>query len=156
MDHRKVGIQILFSICENIKEEGINEERAYEHMMKSVFNENNFKLRREGILFLQRYFKSNEDKIEELMKTDRFQYFYMQELQGYFEDEDQQLICDSLEAVCPILGSVDNEMINIMIAKLVPLLDFKSHTTTEVTEQVSKLFGEITYKLHQRGLLEEH
>ena len=63
VDQRKVGIQILFSICENIGEEGLNKEKAYVKMMKSVFNETNFRIRIEGIMFLQRYFKMNEDNI---------------------------------------------------------------------------------------------
>ena len=58
--------------------------------------------------------------------------------------------------MCPILEYIDNDMVSAMMSKLIPMLDFKSHTTSDVTEQVSRLFGEVTYKLHQRGLLMEH
>jgi len=33
---------------------------AYVKMMKSVFNETNYKLRRDGIIFLQKYFQNAE------------------------------------------------------------------------------------------------
>jgi hypothetical protein len=36
------------------------------------------------------------------------------------------------------------------------MLDIKCHTTLEVTEQVAGVFGEITHKLNERGLLMEH
>ena len=58
IEHRKVGNKILFSVCANIGEPGMDECPSFVKLMKSVFNETNYKLRRDGIIFLQRYFKS--------------------------------------------------------------------------------------------------
>ena len=55
-------------------------------MMKSVFIETNFKLRRDGIIFMKDYFR--EQDIQALAQTDRFQYLYLPELLGYLEDDD--------------------------------------------------------------------
>lgn len=57
IEHRKVGNKILFAVCENIGEEGMDQCQAYVRMMKSVFIETNYKLRHDGVLFLQAYFK---------------------------------------------------------------------------------------------------
>ena len=81
-----MGNRILFSICSNIGEQGLDNEQAYVKMMKSVFIETNFKLRRDGIIFMKDYFK--EQDMEALVATDRFQYLYLPELLGYLEDDD--------------------------------------------------------------------
>lgn len=78
----------MFSIAANIGEKGLDEEYAYVKMMKSVFIENNFKLRIDGIVFLKNYFNSYPD-IEQLTKTERFEDLYLPELLGYLEDGDQ-------------------------------------------------------------------
>lgn len=88
IENRKVGNRILFSIAANIGEKGLDEEYAYVKMMKSVFIENNFKLRIDGIVFLKNYFNSYPD-IEQLTKTERFEDLYLPELLGYLEDGDQ-------------------------------------------------------------------
>lgn len=61
----------MFSIAANIGEKGLDKEYAYVKMMKSVFIENNFKLRIDGIVFLKEYFNNYPD-IEQLIKTERF------------------------------------------------------------------------------------
>ena len=59
---------------------------GYVKLMRSVFIETNYKLRRDGIIFMGRYFKSQD--LDELSKSERFQYVYLPELLGYMEDED--------------------------------------------------------------------
>jgi hypothetical protein len=56
-------------------------------MMKGVFNDNNYKLRQEGILFLKNYFKMNNSA--EFCQGERFLYLYLPETLNYLEDGDQ-------------------------------------------------------------------
>jgi hypothetical protein len=86
IEHRKVGNKILFSVCQYVGEKGMDACPQYVKMMKSVFNETNYKLRRDGIIFLQKYFQNAE--LTELSQSDRFLYLYIPELLGYLEDED--------------------------------------------------------------------
>ena len=86
IEHRKVGIKILFSICSSIGEQGLDQEQTYVNMMKSVFIETNYKLRRDGIIFMQDYFKNQDVAV--LVESDRFKNLYLPELLGYLEDED--------------------------------------------------------------------
>ena len=55
-------------------------------MMKGVFYDNNYNLRREGILFLRKYFeiKSNPTFCE----SERFMLLYLPEALNYLEDGD--------------------------------------------------------------------
>lgn len=52
IEHRKVGNKILFSVCANIGESGLDKCLSYVKLMKAVFIETNYKLRRDGIIFL--------------------------------------------------------------------------------------------------------
>ena len=110
IESRKVGNRILFSIAANIGEEGLDKEYAYIKMMRAVFNENNFKLRIDGIVFLKNYF-NNYQNISQLIETDRFQDLYLPELLGYLEDGDQQLVCDAILCAMPLLDYLEEEVI---------------------------------------------
>jgi hypothetical protein len=70
IEHRKVGNKILFTVCRNLGEAGLDECPQYVKLMKTVFVETNYKLRRDGIIFLQMYFK--QQNLALLSKTDRF------------------------------------------------------------------------------------
>lgn len=86
IEHRKVGNKILFNVCQNLGEAGLDECPSYVKLMKQVFNESNYKLRRDGIIFLQKYFK--QQNLEQLTKTDRYQFIYLPEMLVFLEDED--------------------------------------------------------------------
>lgn len=73
-------------MCLNLGEAGMDECPQYVKLMKTVFIETNYKLRRDGIIFLQQYFKQQD--LAELSKSDRYQYIYLPELLSYIEDED--------------------------------------------------------------------
>jgi hypothetical protein len=53
IEHRKVGNKILFAVCLNLGEAGLDECPQYVKLMKTVFIETNYKLRRDGIIFMQ-------------------------------------------------------------------------------------------------------
>lgn len=125
-------------------------------MMKSVFIENNFKLRIDGIVFLKNYFSNFED-IEKLTKTDRFNYLYLPELLGYLEDGDQQLVCDAIVAATPLLEFLEEEVIvKIFLPQLLHFFCIKQHTTQEITEAIARNIGIIAYRLNNRNFLKPH
>ncbi len=110
IENRKVGNKILFSVCTNIGEKGMDECPSYVKLMKSVFVETNYKLRRDGIILMQKYFKLQ--KAKELTECDRFQNIYLPELLGYLEDEDQQLVCDAIDASYPLIEFLDDALVH--------------------------------------------
>lgn len=59
---------------------------SYVKLMKSVFNETNYKLRCDGIIFLKNYFKKQDQSI--ITECERFNQIYLPELLCYLEDED--------------------------------------------------------------------
>lgn len=54
---RKRGNRLIFSVAKNVGEEGIEEDPQ---LMKSILNiccDNNYKIRRDGVIFFKEYFK---------------------------------------------------------------------------------------------------
>ena len=83
---RKVGQRILFTAALNLGEEGLNKEPTYLKMMKSVFHDNNYKLRRDGVIFFKEYLIGSN--AETICKSSRFEDTYLPELLDFCEDED--------------------------------------------------------------------
>lgn len=58
------------------------------------------------------------------------------------EDEDQQLVCDAIDAATPAIEYFEVDVIQkVFLPQVLPLLDFKSHTTNEITENLASNFG---------------
>ena len=69
-----------------IGEEGLDKMPGYVGLMESVFHDNNYKLRIDGVIFLKDYFIS---KGEEIAKCKRFEEVYLLELCEFLSpDED--------------------------------------------------------------------
>ena len=69
-----------------IGEEGLDKMPTYVSLMESVFQDNNYKLRIDGVIFLKDYFIS---KGEEIVKCSRFEEVYLIELCDFLSpDED--------------------------------------------------------------------
>lgn len=58
-------------------------------MMKSVFNDNNYKVRRDGVIFMKEYL--NSPKIDEIVKSNLFNDTYLPHLLDFIEDEDMPI-----------------------------------------------------------------
>jgi hypothetical protein len=60
-------------------------------------------------------------------------------------------VCDAIDAACPLIEYLDDEVLNkYFIPQMLTFLDFKSHTTTEITEIFSENFGQIVFNLSKR------
>ena len=108
-ESRKVGNKILFSVAAAIGEQGLDQEITYIKMMKGVFFDNNYNLRREGILFLKRYFEINSN--QSFCQSDRFTLLYLPEALNYLEDGDQQMACDAVQAISHVIEYIETDVI---------------------------------------------
>ena len=66
-------------------------------------------------------------------------------------------MCDAIEAICPLIEFLEDDVITkTFLPQLLPFLDFKSHTTFEITEIFAKLFGEIVHNLSKNDHVYEN
>jgi hypothetical protein len=63
---RKLGNRLVFAVAKNVGEEGLDKNP---NIMKLVMHDNNYKIRRDGVIFLRDYIKANK---EEVIKSERF------------------------------------------------------------------------------------
>lgn len=82
---RKRGTKLILMVAQNVGEEGMEFEPLLMKIIRQICGDNNYKFRRDGVLFLKDYFTSNK---AELLKSDRFRYDYLPLLRELINDED--------------------------------------------------------------------
>lgn len=104
---RKRGNRLIFSVAKNVGEDGIEEDPQ---LLKSILNiccDNNYKIRRDGVIFFKEYFKTEfRDKI---IKSERFRETYLPTLLDFLNDEDLHIQIDAIEAVSEVLDQLTDE-----------------------------------------------
>lgn len=66
---RKLGNRLVFAVAKNVGEEGFDNNQTILNLVLSICHDNNYKIRRDGVIFLKEYIKDNRDKI---IKSERF------------------------------------------------------------------------------------
>ena len=97
---RKRGNRLVFSVAKNIGEENMDKDPLMLKLVMSICQDNNYKIRRDGVIFMKEYLKKDKEKI---IKQDRFQDTYLPMLFDFLNDEDLHIQLDAIEAVCEIL-----------------------------------------------------
>lgn len=80
-------------------------------MLRSINNictDNNYKIRRDGVLFFKDYFKTDTKRI---VQSERFKESYLPTLIDFINDEDLEIQIDAIEAVCEVLEQLEDEEI---------------------------------------------
>ena len=85
---RKRGNILIFSVAKNVGEEGIDEDPQLLKSINNICCDNNYKIRRDGVLFFKEYFKSNREAI---IKSERFRENYLPTLLDFINDEDMHI-----------------------------------------------------------------
>jgi hypothetical protein len=85
---RKRGNRVLLAVCKNLNESVFDKDGSILKLVLSVCHDNNYKIRRDGVIFLKDYFKTNR---EEVVKSSRFQDTYLPELFDFINDEDMHI-----------------------------------------------------------------
>jgi len=67
----------------------------------NICSDNNYKIRRDGVLFFKEYFK--EGDIKKIIKSERFAETYLPTLLDFINDEDLHIQIDAIEACCEVL-----------------------------------------------------
>jgi hypothetical protein len=52
---RKLGNRLVFAVAKNIGEEGFDKNPAIMNLVLSICHDNNYKIRRDGVIFLKEY-----------------------------------------------------------------------------------------------------
>ena len=97
---RKLGNRLIFAVAKNVGEEGIGDDPQLLKSIMNICSDNNYKIRRDGVLFFKEYFKTNTEKI---IKSDRFRETYLPTLLDFINDEDIEIQIDAIETVCEVL-----------------------------------------------------
>ena len=58
---RKRGNRLVFSVAKNIGENGIDQDPLMLKLIMSICSDNNYKIRRDGVIFLKEYLKMNKE-----------------------------------------------------------------------------------------------
>lgn len=99
---RKRGIRLLFVVAKNVGEEGIDDDPQLLKSIMNICSDNNYKIRRDGVLFFKEYFK--EGDIKKIIKSERFAETYLPTLLDFINDEDLHIQIDAIEACCEVLN----------------------------------------------------
>ena len=75
-------------MAKNVGEVGIDDDPQLLKSIKIICSDNNYKIRRDGVLFLKEYFKTD---IEKIVKNERFRETYLPTLLDFINDEDHEI-----------------------------------------------------------------
>lgn len=86
----------------------------------NICSDNNYKIRRDGVLFFKEYFK---DHTSQIVKGDRFRDTYLPTLLDFINDEDLEIQIDAIETICEVLDQlqsdeIEQEILPCIIANL--------------------------------------
>lgn len=107
---RKRGNRLIFCVAKNVGEDGIDDDPQLLRSIMNICSDNNYKIRRDGVLFFKEYFKETKN-IGRIIKSDRFTETYLPTLLDFINDEDIHIQIDAIEAVCEVLDQLSEEEI---------------------------------------------
>ena len=147
---RKRGNRLIFAVAKNVGENGINGDPQLLKSINNICSDNNYKIRRDGVLFFKEYFKTGTEKI---VKTERFKETYLPTLLDFINDEDLEIQIDAIEAVCEVLDQINTEDIeNDFIPCVLNNLDIQNQNQIEIVQRMSEAFGTVVYKMSLIGI----
>ena len=105
---RKHGIRLLLAVAKSMGEDGFDSDPQVMKLILAICHDNNYKIRRDGVLFFRDYFQENIDKVVE---NERFEEVYLPELFDYLNDEDMHIQLDVIEIFINVLDHLEAEQI---------------------------------------------
>ena len=111
----------------------------------NICSDNNYKIRRDGVLFFKEYFKTHTESI---IKGERFKETYLPTLLDFINDEDIEIQIDAIEAVCNVLDQLGTEEIEQEIVPcIIGNLDIQNQNQIEIVQRMTEAFGTIVFKI---------
>jgi hypothetical protein len=101
---RKLGNRMLFSVAKHTGETFIDTDPDTLKLILSVCRDTNYKIRRDGVIFMREYF---EHAREQVVEHYRFRGVYLPELLEFLNDEDSHIRVDAIEAFTVILEDLN-------------------------------------------------
>lgn len=128
----------------------------YVKLIVSVLRDNNYKLRRNGVIFFKKYL-SCPNQVEQILESSRWESTYLPELIDLVEDEDLHIRLDTIEALAQVLDKLTVEQIKEeYMETLFYFFDPDNHNQIEMVQQIAKMSGLVAYKLNQVDLLMDY
>ena len=119
-------------------------------LVLSICHDNNYKIRRDGVLFLKDYFQHARETI---IKSDRFEDVYLPELFDFVNDEDMHIQIDAIEAFIEIIDELEKDRVDTeFVPCFLNFLDQDNDHQIEILERIASLFGPVLYKLSKFDL----
>lgn len=151
---RKHGIRLLLAVAKAMGEEGFDADPQVMKLVLDICHDNNYKIRRDGVLFFRDYF---QDNIEKVVEHERFQELYLPELFDYLNDEDLHIQLDVIEIFIEVLDYILPEQVEEeFMPQLLPFLDVDNQHQHELTLKMTELLGPIVFKLKKYDLHMKH
>ena len=82
---RKRGNRLIFAVAKNIGEKNIDKDPFIMKLIYQICQDNNYKIRRDGVVFLKEYILESKD---EVVGSERFKDVYLPQLVDFLNDED--------------------------------------------------------------------
>ena len=149
---RKTANRILLAVCKNLGETAFDKEPSIIKLAMSLCDDNNYKIRRDGVIFLKEYFREGDKKA--IAKSSRFQSMYLMHLTEFINDEDLHIQIDAIEAMVEILDQLDKEKVdNELVPCFLNFIDLsEQEEQQEILERIAELFGRVVFALSKFGL----
>jgi hypothetical protein len=97
---RKLGSKMFFSVAKHTGEQFFDKDDRIVKLILQVCHDGNYKIRRDGVIFLREYFAHDRQRI---INHSRFREVYVPELFEFLNDEDTLIKVDAIETFCEIL-----------------------------------------------------
>jgi hypothetical protein len=148
---RKRGTKLILLVAGNVGEQGLDFDPTLMKIIRQICGDNNYKFRRDGVLFLKDYFTANKMKI---LKSERFRYDYLPLLRELINDEDPFIQLDAVEAFTTFSEELSkHEMESDFMPSVMNALDVEhGDTNLELLQRATELVGVIAHKLSEHGM----
>ena len=60
---RKRGTKLILGVAKHVGEEGMDYDATLMKIVRQICGDNNYKFRRDGVIFLKEYFQMNKEKL---------------------------------------------------------------------------------------------
>mmetsp|Transcript_4775 Transcript_4775/g.8186 ORF Transcript_4775/g.8186 Transcript_4775/m.8186 type:complete len:448 (+) Transcript_4775:45-1388(+) len=144
------GNKLVFGVAKSVGEEGFDKDPHLMKVVMGICSDNNYKIRRDGVIFLKEYLKANRSNI---INSPRFRDIYLPTLVDFLNDEDMHIQIDAIEAVNEIMDQLSvEELERDLLPCFLQFLDIENQSQIQIILRVASVFGELVNKISHFGL----
>lgn len=116
----------MFSVAKNISEDLILMDPFLLKAITSICQDNNYNIRRDGVVFLKENFLQNK---REVLEGTCFRDNYFDVLLDFINDEDMLIQVDAIEAMLEVIDEISTEEVeNELIPCIIQFMDIEDQS----------------------------